>query len=124
MNGRSERALYGVHPALVAVVRRAEELMIEPLGFVVTEGMRTAQRQAQLVAAGASQTMASKHLVGRAVDLAATVGGGVRWDWPLYERLADAMKAAASEQGTPIVWGGDWRMRDGPHFEMADALGA
>jgi peptidoglycan L-alanyl-D-glutamate endopeptidase CwlK len=47
------------------------------------------------------------------------VEGQVRWDWPLYPRIAAAFKAAAVRQGTAIVWGGDWSsLRDGPHFEL------
>ena len=119
LNDRSERNLRGVHPALVAVVRRAVQLLPEDLGFIVTEGLRTRARQAELVKAGASQTLNSRHLTGHAVDLAATLKGQVRWDWPLYQKLATAMKAAAAEQGTVITWGGDWRtLRDGPHFEI------
>lgn len=118
MNERSEKNLKGVDEKLVAVVRRAGEL--SELEFIVTEGLRTKERQAQLVKAGASQTMNSKHLVGRAVDLAAVVDGEVRWDWPLYAKLATSMKAAAKELNTPIVWGGDWKsLKDGPHFELA-----
>lgn len=118
LNDRSEQRLQGVHPKLVAVVRRAAE--ISAVEFVVTEGLRTEERQRQLVAKGASKTMNSKHLTGHAVDLAAVVDGEVRWDWPLYYRLADAMKAAAREQGVPIVWGGDWAtFKDGPHFEVS-----
>ena len=118
LNDRSEKNLAGVHPLLVGVVRRAAEIVPADLGFVVTEGLRTRDRQAQLLKAGASQTMNSKHLTGHAVDLAATVAGEVRWDWPLYGQLATAMKRAAAEQGTVITWGGDWNMRDGPHFEI------
>jgi peptidoglycan L-alanyl-D-glutamate endopeptidase CwlK len=103
------------------VIRRAAEL--SPLEFIVTEGLRTQARQAQLVKAGASQTMNSKHLIGRAVDLAAVVDGEVRWDWPLYAKLAQSVKEAAAELDTPIVWGGDWRtFKDGPHFELTDTV--
>lgn len=43
----------------------------------------------------------------------------VRWDWPLYPRIAAAFKQAALERRTPIVWGGDWKsLKDGPHFEL------
>ena len=72
-----------------------------------------------LVRAGASRTKHSRHLTGHAIDVAAMVDGQVRWDWPLYPRIAAAFKAAAARQGTVIVWGGDWpTLRDGPHFEL------
>lgn len=117
LNVRSEKNLIGVDENLVKVVRRAAE--ITDVDFIVTEGLRTKERQAQLVKAGASMTMNSKHLVGRAVDLAAVVDGEVRWDWPLYHKLAKAMKQAAQELGVPITWGGDWKsFKDGPHFEL------
>lgn len=119
MNERSEKNLIGVHQKLVDVVRGAERYLPDGLGFIVTEGLRTRERQAQLLAAGASQTLNSKHITGHAVDLAATVGGEVRWDWPLYPKLASAMKRAAGDLGVVITWGGDWKsLRDGPHFEI------
>ena len=75
-------------------------------------------RQQQLFNSGASTTMNSRHLTGHAVDLGAWVGA-VRWDWPLYHRIAEAMKAAAAELGVSIIWGGDWKtFKDGPHFEL------
>lgn len=122
LDKRSERNLVGVKPALVSVVRRAAEIVDDGnsgLGFIVTEGLRSPVRQAELVKAGASRTMNSRHLIGEAVDLAATVGGEVRWDWPLYPKLAAAMKAAARERGVVITWGGDWKtLVDGPHFQI------
>lgn len=112
---RDMQRLSGVHPDLVRVISRARASE----DFIVTEGLRSTERQRQLVAAGASQTMASRHLTGHAVDLAALVGGVVRWDWPLYDRLAQAVKKAAAKEEVAIVWGGDWpKFRDGPHFEL------
>lgn len=117
LSARSRSRLEGVHPDLVKVVELA--ITKTPVDFVVTEGLRTRARQAQLLAAGASRTMNSRHITGHAVDVAALVNGQVRWDWPLYPRIADAFKEAASELDTPIIWGGDWRsLRDGPHFEL------
>lgn len=117
LSDRSEQRLVGVHPRLVAVVREA--FATSPIEFCITEGLRTAERQAVLLRAGASQTKNSRHLTGHAVDVAALIDGRVHWDWPLYPRIAAAFKAAAARQGTPIVWGGDWRsLKDGPHFEL------
>lgn len=124
---RSEQNLQGVHPDLVAVVRKA--LSISFVDFMVTEGVRTPERQRKLVKKGASQTLNSLHLpqadgYAHAVDLAAWVGE-VRWDWPLYHKIADAMKLAASELGIPIEWGGDWStLKDGPHFQLPRGYGA
>ena len=117
LSRRSLARLEGVHPDLVRVVKLAIELT--EVDFGVTEGLRTVDRQRQLVAQGASKTMNSRHLTGHAVDLVAYIGGEVNWSWPLYHKIADAMKRAAKEQGVPIVWGGDWRsFKDGPHFEL------
>ena len=63
--------------------------------------------------------MNSRHLTGHAVDLGAWVGGTVRWDWPLYHKIAAAMKQAAKEEGVYLDWGGDWsNFPDGPHFQL------
>lgn len=121
LSGRSQKAMYGVHPDLVRVVNAAARKidMTEGVGFIVTEGLRTESRQRELLKAGATRTMNSRHLTGHAVDLAVTVWEQVRWDWPLYKKLADIVKAAAAEQEVPIIWGGDWRtFKDGPHFEL------
>jgi peptidoglycan L-alanyl-D-glutamate endopeptidase CwlK len=117
LDARSEARLKGVHPDLVKVVRKCAEGC--DIAFIVTEGMRTQARQKQLVAAGASHTMRSRHLTGHAIDLAVTVGGKVRWDWPLYARLSERMKAAAKAAGVVVEWGGDWKsLKDGPHYQL------
>lgn len=114
---RSLKRLEGVHPDLVKVVKRAIE--ITEVDFTVLEGLRTVARQRQLVKRGASKTMNSRHITGHAVDLGAWVGGKVAWDWPLYYKIADAMKQAAKELDQPIEWGGDWRsFKDGPHWQL------
>ena len=102
---------------MIAVVRRALELT--EVDFGITEGLRTKERQKQLVAEGKSQIMNSRHLTGDAVDVVAWVGSQVSWDWPLYEKIAQAFKQAAAELNTPIEWGGEWRsLKDGPHFQL------
>jgi len=114
---RSRARLTGVHPDLVRVVELA--LTYSPHDFTITEGLRSVARQRELKAAGASQTMNSRHITGHAIDFAVLVGGKVRWDWPLYGQVAAAFKRAAKELNVPIIWGGDWKsLRDGPHVEL------
>lgn len=109
--------LQDVHQDLVKVVERA--IQLTEVDFTVLEGLRTKERQAQLLKAGATTTMNSRHLTGHAVDLGALVGGKVRWDWPLYYKIADAVKAASAELDIPIEWGGDWKkFKDGPHWQL------
>lgn len=137
--------LEGVHTDLITVVNYA--IKNSQVDFMVLEGLRSRERQAKLVKSGASQTMNSRHLTGHAVDLGAIVDGQLRWDWPLYYKIADAMIDAAGELRVPLVWGGAWHQRraddwlgyaedlslqyvelrrsqgrkpflDGPHFEL------
>ncbi len=117
LSQRSKDRLKNVHPDLVKVVEHAIE--ITTVDFAVLEGLRTPERQKVLKDAGASQTLNSRHITGHAVDLGAWVDGEVRWDWPLYNQISKAMKAAAAELKIPIEWGGDWRtFKDGPHFQL------
>ena len=119
LSPKSESKLLGVHPDLVAVVRRAAD---SPILFIVTCGARTKAEQAVLVAAGKSRTMNSRHLTGHAVDLAALLEDGtITWERDAYKFLAMTMKAAAVELGVPIEWGGEafGSFYDGPHFQLS-----
>jgi peptidoglycan L-alanyl-D-glutamate endopeptidase CwlK len=114
---RSKKRLEGVHPDLVRVMERA--ICCSPIDFTVLEGMRTLARQKELMKAGATRTMNSRHLTGHAVDIAPFIDGEVRWDWPLYHQLALVVKKAAADEKVPIQWGGDWKsFKDGPHWEL------
>jgi len=115
LSKRSLKSLEGVHPDLVAVVKEA--ITLTTVDFVVIEGRRTLARQKELVAKGASWTMNSRHLTGHAVDLAAWLGT-IRWEAPLYDEIHAAMQAAGKGLGVPIEWGGLWKSRDCPHFQL------
>ena len=142
---QSLKRLEGVHPDMVAVVKKAMEVMNEwddegivSTDFMVLEGVRTPARQKELYAQGRTKpgnkvtwTLNSNHFVnkttgfGHAVDL---VPYPVDWnDLKKFDRLARAMFTAAEALGIEIRWGADWdrdgkpRERgesDSPHFEL------
>ena len=115
LGSRSLKNLSGVHPDLVAVVKRAIEITEQD--FSVIEGVRTVKRQRELVKSGASQTMNSRHLTGHAVDIAPYP---LSWDCEYFYPIEDAMQQAARELGVALEWGGDWRsFKDGPHWQLS-----
>ena len=115
LSPRSLRCLLGVHVDLQRVVKRA--IHLTTVDFVVIEGLRTKERQRELLAAGASRTLNSRHITGHAVDLSAWLGT-VRWEPALYVPIADSMKAAAKIERVPIQWGFDLWGWDSPHFQL------
>jgi peptidoglycan L-alanyl-D-glutamate endopeptidase CwlK len=114
---RSLRNLVGVHPDLVRVAHYSIEH--SPIDFTVIEGLRTYERQRELVNKGASQTLQSRHLTGHAIDLAPWIGGTIDWNWEHFSILGPAVLAAAEAVAVPLEWGGNWTgFRDGPHFQL------
>jgi peptidoglycan L-alanyl-D-glutamate endopeptidase CwlK len=117
LSQRSIDRMAGVNDDLVRVVKLA--ITRSPLDFSITEGLRTVERQRELVAQKKSQTMKSRHIVGEAVDICVLIGGNANWDFENYRRVADVFKASAKELGVTITWGGDWKtLKDGPHFQI------
>lgn len=107
----SAARLAEVQPDLARVVRRAIEITEQD--FSVFEGLRTLDRQRELVAKGASRTLDSYHLADKygqshAVDLVPFIAGRVQWqDGPCLE-VAKAMRQAAKQFMVPVMWGGVW----------------
>lgn len=133
LDDRSEERLRGVDPLLANVVRRAAKLSTVP--FLVIEGLRSKERQAELYAQGRTKpggkvtwTMKSKHIEGKAVDLAPYENGKIDWNTlSKFDAIYRAMMAAAAELGASLRYGGDWDSdgvlrekgeTDSPHFEL------
>lgn len=89
-----------------------------PYDFTVTEGLRTKERQAQLVKEGKSKTMNSKHIIGSAFDIAIIdEKGNITWDLKYYKEFAEVIKKLAKRLGFDIECGADWGW-DGPHIQI------
>ena len=110
LSQRSIDRLHGVDRRLGEVVHHA--IGITKVDFGVTCGVRTEDEPRALVAKGASQTMNSKHIEGRAVDLVAYIGPRVSWELNLYDDIADAMREGAKAVGVPLRWGAAWHLPD------------
>jgi len=110
LSQRSLERLGGVDPSLVEVAQLA--ITKTKIDFGVICGLRTMEEQQALYDSGASQTMASKHLEGRAIDVMAYVGSRGSWEINLYDDIADAFKDAATELDVGIRWGAAWHIPD------------
>lgn len=100
---RSESNLVGVHVDLVSLARRA--LQVTRIDFVVTEGLRTQEKQAQMYLDGKSKTLRSRHLTGHAIDISALPSPEGSWRMADYQIIADVFKQSSAELGIPVEWG-------------------
>ena len=119
LSQKSLDKLNGVHEDLKAVVEKA--ITISKIDFRVLEGLRSVDRQKELVAQGKSLTMMSRHLTGHAVDLGAIdpKTGELSWEGSLYDQIANAMMEAAAKLNIPLRWGGTFKgLVDKVHFEL------
>lgn len=123
LNARSLERLKGVHPHLCKVIQAAADAVTE-FTFQVSEGLRTRERQRELVAAGKSQTQNSRHLTGHAVDLVIlNPDGSANWNFRQYAALDVLVQSVAMPLGIPVEWGGNWKsLRDGPHWQLPHVL--
>lgn len=79
----------------------------------ISSGRRTLAEQARLVASGASRTMQSKHVDGRAFDI--DILGYSRDDLPTWWW----QQVGEYAEGLGLVWGGRWTtFYDAGHFEV------
>ena len=110
LSDRSIAKLEGVDETLVEVVKEA--IQLTKVDFGVTFGMRTLEEQQKLFDSGRSQTMKSKHLEGRAVDLVAYFGSDISWELNIYDDICDAMAEAARRNTLALKWGAAWSEGD------------
>jgi len=99
---RSRSRLKGVDSRLVNVLNE----VCKYFDITVIEGLRSQERQNELVAQGKSKTKFGKHVQGKAVDIAP-----YPIDWKArddFHYLGGFVLGIASQMGINIRWGGDW----------------
>ena len=99
---RSLSRLMGVDPRLVTLCHA----VVKDFDITIIEGLRDLETQKKYVKEGKSKTLKSKHLEGRAIDIAPYP---VDWDnLARFDFLAGMMYAYANMMGVKIRWGGDF----------------
>jgi len=99
---RSRRRLKGVDAKLVNVLNETIKLM----DITVIEGVRSKKRQAELLKKGATKVKYSKHMEGKAVDVAPYP---IQWeDRERFHYMGGIVRGVASQMGVKVRWGGDW----------------
>jgi len=126
---RSRSRLKGVDAKLVNVLNE----VVKYFDITIIEGLRSQERQDQLVAEGLSKTKFGKHVQGKAVDVCPYP---IDWDSrDDFHYLGGFVLAVASQMGVKVRWGGDWnasslykgqrttkdnKFDDLVHFELLD----
>ena len=98
---RSRERLKGVDTKLVNVLNE----LIKIMDVTIIEGVRSAERQEELLKKKATKVKYSKHMSGKAVDLAP-----YPIDWEDRERfhyMGGMIRGIGQQLGVPIRWGGD-----------------
>jgi|TARA_R100000084_G_scaffold29594_2_gene10743 hypothetical protein len=99
---RSKQRLQGVDSKLVNVLNE----VCKYFDITVIEGLRSQERQNELVAQGKSKTKFGKHVQGKAVDIAPyPIDWNARDD---FHYLGGFVLGIASQMGINVRWGGDW----------------
>jgi peptidoglycan LD-endopeptidase CwlK len=105
---RSKERLKGVDAKLQNVLNE----VVKYFDITIIEGLRSQERQNELVAQGKSKTKFGKHVDGKAVDIAPydpTVKGKIDWNArDDFHYLGGFMLGMAASMGIKIRWGGDW----------------
>ena len=124
---RSRSRLKGVNPKLVNVLNEAIKLM----DLTILEGLRSVERQKELVASGASKTMKSKHLKGWAVDVTPyPVDFDSAKGINRHYYMAGMLRGIAHMMKIPVRSGADWdsdgeikdqKFNDLVHIELKNA---
>jgi len=99
---RSKDKLRGVDTKLVNVLNE----VVKYFDITIIEGLRSQERQNELVEQGKSKTKFGKHVQGKAVDIAPyPIDWNARDD---FHYLGGFVLGIANRLNVKVRWGGDW----------------
>jgi peptidoglycan LD-endopeptidase CwlK len=114
----SQRSVTNLRETHIDLQRVTEcALNNSPVDFVVVDGRRTAKEHLINVANGRSWIKRSRHQDGAAIDIAAW-NGKVTYDHVPYHLIASVFSDCSHRLNIPIIWGGNWKVKDLMHFEL------
>lgn len=123
LSAKSLRNLEGVHPDLVRLAKRA--IKKTEIDFGVSEGVRTYERQVQLMEMKKTTTLRSKHLIQRhtgyahAIDIFAYLNGKAVWENKYYRPIIQTFITEAIALGVQLEFGHLWlRFQDSVHIQL------
>tara|TARA_Y100000310_G_C20357804_1_gene657528 strand:+ start:67 stop:447 length:381 start_codon:yes stop_codon:yes gene_type:complete len=99
---RSRSRLKGVDTKLVNVLNE----LIKIMDVTIIEGVRSAERQAELLEKGATKVKYSRHMEGKAVDLSPYPIDWNNRDGFYY--MGGMIRGIAHQMGLKVRFGGDW----------------
>ena len=141
LSKRSKTNTLECHPDLQYIIHQALKVSFDKglYDFGIIDGGRTLEEQKENVRTGASKTLKSRHLLAystnpgfygdipdfhttqwsHAFDFMVYTNGKGRWEFPLYQTMWDEVwQPIGKEAGIKIEWGGNWKMKDGPHIQL------
>ena len=120
---RSSERLKGVDHRIIMIL----DELIKIMDVTIIEGLRSAKRQEQLLKKGATKVKYSKHMEGKAVDLAPYP---IDWeDRDTFYYMGGMIRGIAKQLEINVRYGGDWdgdgntkdnSFDDLVHFELLD----
>ena len=119
---RVDRSLDSLVPKLKGICLDINGMIkYHRLPLRVYETGRSVERQRWLVGRGASKTMRSKHLKGRAVDYVVKINGD--WSWKKEHHFWIEILAKVVKNKFPeLKWGGSFKnFYDFPHYQLRNA---
>ena len=132
LSKRSYERLNGVNAILIGILTEAIKESPHDFGVPEDGGLRTDERQKELYNIGRVGDMSnnvvtycdgvdkkSRHQFAEAFDIFGYKEGKASWNEDVLSEIANHIVSVANVNfGVVLTWGGDWKNKDMPHFQL------